>query len=166
MRGSGDEIIEQFGGDVAAYVKSLRAKTRTADQAKAAAQLQARGRWHRMMRRCNDPKHAAYPNYGGRGIEVDRRWYDFAAYYADTGPQPFPGASLDRQDNDGPYAPGNVRWATHVQQAANRRTSAPVKIDSQPGGKWRVRVRLERNFSSAAAAEDFMLALQAAIGAR
>lgn len=74
-----------------------------------------------MLRRCYRPSHHKYPSYGGRGITVCQRWRDdFWAFVADVGERP-EGCSLDRVDNDGTYEPGNVRWATDVEQANNRR---------------------------------------------
>ena len=73
------------------------------------------GTWKAMHERCR--KHL---NYAGRGITVCERWASFAVFLADIGERP-PGTSLDRIDNDGDYEPGNVRWATPVEQAANRR---------------------------------------------
>jgi hypothetical protein len=80
----------------------------------------ARKRWQQMVYRCTDPRHHAWRNYGGRGIKVATEWLDFETYYAAVGDRPA-GMSLDRIDNDGNYEPSNVRWATPVEQRANRR---------------------------------------------
>jgi hypothetical protein len=78
--------------------------------------------WLAMKARCESPKHPAWANYGGRGIVVDPRWSgSFEAFLADVGPRPSPGHSLDREDNDKGYVPGNVRWSTRKEQARNTR---------------------------------------------
>jgi hypothetical protein len=90
--------------------------------------------WEGMLARCERPSAAGYHNYGGRGIKVCEQWHDPRRFAADIermlGPRP-PGCTLDRYpDNDGDYKPGNVRWATKAEQAANRRpnpyTDGPV----------------------------------------
>lgn len=85
-----------------------------------ARRKRAYGRWYRMVDRCINPANPHWARYGGRGIVVCEKWLtSFDAYYADTGDAPT-GMSLDRVDNDGPYAPANVRWATARQQRANQ----------------------------------------------
>ena len=76
-----------------------------------------------MRDRCRNPNHQAFKNYGGRGIKVCERWqHDFAAFLADVGPRPSPNHWLDRYpNNDGHYEPGNTRWATRKESAANKR---------------------------------------------
>src|ERR1700730_9999813 len=77
--------------------------------------------WYGMVARCTNPRHPGYPSYGGRGIGVCARWRDdFMAFFADLGPRPSPGHSLDRLDNTRGYEPDNCRRATRSQQQRNK----------------------------------------------
>jgi hypothetical protein len=93
----------------------------------------------KMMARCYKPTEFGYENYGGRGIQVFEEWHDvrvFAAWIeANIGPRPegrtrgrsgrsYPAYTLDRISNDGNYEPGNVRWATPLEQRSNQRRTA------------------------------------------
>lgn len=80
--------------------------------------------WLAMRQRCTNPKNQRWKNYGGRGIQVCDLWMNsFEAFLAHVGQRPSPEHSVDRYpNNDGNYEPGNVRWATAAQQAANRRS--------------------------------------------
>ena len=81
--------------------------------------------WNHARHRCFNPRVPNYAAYGGRGITMCDRWRDdFLAFLADMGPRP-PGHTLDRLDNNGPYAPDNCRWATMKQQKANQRPRRP-----------------------------------------
>lgn len=76
--------------------------------------------WRCMVRRCHDPSDKTFPKYGGRGIEVCKRWHEsFEAFLDDMGKRP-PGMSIDRIDNQRGYEPSNCRWATHSEQMKNR----------------------------------------------
>lgn len=87
--------------------------------------------WHGMHDRCYNPKNTGYKHYGGRGIGIHPLWRKvegdmavtraaFKAFCDHVGEKP-PGTSIDRIDNDGDYAPGNVRWADNPTQQKNKR---------------------------------------------
>jgi len=83
--------------------------------------------WNGMMHRCYNDRRENFKWYGGRGIQVCPEWHDVVAFIAwieaNLGARP-DGMTLDRYpDPDGNYEPGNVRWATWVQQARNRSAS-------------------------------------------
>jgi len=80
-------------------------------------------RWLRMMSRCYNAEDNRFYRYGGRGIKVCQRWRVFRNYAEDLSAGYSPGLTVDRVDNDGDYAPGNIRWATYQTQARNRSSS-------------------------------------------
>jgi hypothetical protein len=88
-----------------------------------------------MKTRCYNPRSPKYSTYGARGITVCPRWRnDLAAFVRDVkklGPKPSSRHTLDRKDNDGPYAPWNIRWASPKEQRNNRQQ--PVRTFSFNG---------------------------------
>jgi hypothetical protein len=91
--------------------------------------------WKSMLGRCRNPKHDNYARYGAAGISVCAEWLsDFQAFLSHIGPKPTSKHTLDRIDNTKGYEPGNVRWATKLEQNANRNNTAMVVFQgvSQP----------------------------------
>lgn len=79
--------------------------------------------WRAMKKRCLNPNHPAYKNYGGRGITIHAEWQNnFVAFLAEIGMRPSSGYSLDRIDNNRGYEPGNIRWSDAMTQNRNRRS--------------------------------------------
>ena len=92
---------------------------------RAASEHPLYGRWKHQRSRCLNPSDPDYSDYGGRGIEFYWAWQDDPiAYFAYVESLPrVPGEdSLDRRNNDGHYAPGNMRWANSFVQNGNRRS--------------------------------------------
>ena len=85
--------------------------------------------WTGIIDRCTNPKSDAYPNYGGRGIQICEAWLNsFSAFYADMGARP-DNHQIDRIDNDGNYEPDNCRWVTSKVNNQNSRRSKWWYVD-------------------------------------
>jgi len=76
-----------------------------------------------MRARCVNPNAPEYRNYGGRGIKFLFDNVNHAAHWIaeNLGIPEDRSLSMDRIDNNRHYEPGNLRWATDVEQQNNTR---------------------------------------------
>ena len=77
--------------------------------------------------RCINTTDASFYNYGGRGIKFI--FDSYKSFLKELGRKPTPKHSLDRINVNGNYEIGNVRWATWIEQARNRRNEKLITID-------------------------------------
>lgn len=126
-----------------AQVEALRAERASAAEAKAEARAAVKKStpvecpWHsgmpeyrvyrQMLQRCYLKTAPNYRFYGAKGVTVCDRWRfgedgkrGYHCFIEDMGLRP-EGLTLDRIDPFKPYGPGNCRWATWQEQAANKR---------------------------------------------
>jgi hypothetical protein len=99
-----------------------------------------------MISRTEQVNHPRYEQYKKLGVVVHPEWRTSPAAFAEyvssvLGPKPSQAHSLDRIDNNGNYEPGNIRWATSLEQANNRSTNIKV---SHEGKKWTLKELAER----------------------
>lgn len=86
--------------------------------------------WSGIKQRCLNARSKAYQNYGGRGVTICDRWvHSFENFLEDMGPKPSPQHTIERQDNNGNYEPGNCRWATATEQGRNKRNNRLLEFD-------------------------------------
>ena len=83
-----------------------------------------------MVTRCTNQKSKHWLKYGARGIAVCERWRKYENFLSDMGEAP-DGLTIERNNNDGPYEPGNCRWATTAEQNNNRRHHHYLTIDGR-----------------------------------
>lgn len=88
-------------------------------------------RWKNMKRRCEDPSSSWYYRYGGRDINVCKKWRDspssFVKWAIANGWNP--NLVIDRIDNDDGYFPENCRIVTPSDNNCN----IPKRIDNSTG---------------------------------
>jgi hypothetical protein len=83
--------------------------------------------WASVKQRCRNSL-----AYVEKGIRMCAEWQkSFLAFLAGVGPRPSLGHTLDRLDNSKGYEPGNVRWATHDEQARNKGSNRNLAYKGQ-----------------------------------
>lgn len=114
---SGDAQCKNCAAVSAAMARGADGRTKTKEYAV----------WRSMRQRCENPAHAAYANYGGRGIKVCKRWAVFDNFIADMGPCP-EGHSIERKKNGRGYSPANCEWLPEGLQNRNTRANVWITI--------------------------------------
>ena len=92
--------------------------------------MKAYSSWVDMKDRCLNHHNSDYKNYGGRGIQVCKRWLKFENFLENMGERP-KSLTLDRINNDGNYEPGNCRWATQTEQNRNSRHNRWIEYQGE-----------------------------------
>lgn len=101
-----------------------------------------------MLQRCYNEACQDFPAYGARGITVCEAWHDigtFMEWCASSGYTE--GLTIERQDVNGNYEPGNCTWVQNELQARNRRHHVLVTIDgvTKPVFDWLASAAVPRN---------------------
>lgn len=143
----GNEVIEEAWRILSGHKKTCGRQCVTRQQINAQRKLvhgdSVRGTvgnhryvsWINMKSRCGNKSNKSYADYGGRGIAVCDRWQqsylDFAHDMESPPRNDYAAYQLERIDVDGHYEPSNVRWATRVEQARNKRNTVKVSVDGE-----------------------------------
>jgi hypothetical protein len=74
---------------------------------------------------------------------VVSKWHEFKTFYNDMGDPPH-GGTLERVDNNGPYAKWNCKWASRKEQLNNKRNNVVLTAfgKSQTLTQWAEEIRM------------------------
>jgi hypothetical protein len=87
--------------------------------------------WRGIVERTTNAASSHYLRYGGKGIGICSEWLTYENFASYMGKPPTEAHSIDRINNKKGYQPGNVRWATAAEQAANRSTNIYVLLNGE-----------------------------------
>jgi len=87
--------------------------------------------WKEMLRRCENPNHRRYSEWGGRGNTVCPERQNFDVFIGDMGLRPSDKHSIERLDNDAGYCRENCVWATRKQQANNQSSNRLLTLNGR-----------------------------------
>jgi hypothetical protein len=76
-------------------------------------------------KRCNSKENKDWKSYGGRGVCF--LFWSFADFLEAVGLRPSSTHMLDRENNNGHYVSGNVRWVTKSTSTTNQRLTSRNK---------------------------------------
>lgn len=107
--------------------------------------------WLQMNARCSKGGSGS-KNYYERGIRVCDRWkgeHGYDNFIADMGRKPFPGATIDRINNNMDYCPENCRWATQSEQNRNYSRNIFITIGDITKTLWDWSIYYGVNYATA-----------------
>ena len=89
--------------------------------------------WAQMKGRCQNVNNRQYPDYGGRGITVCKKWQKFEGFFEDMGHKP-KDFTLERIDVNEGYNKENCMWIHKSKQSRNRRNV--IHIENLVGAEF------------------------------
>lgn len=87
--------------------------------------------WRSMLARCYSRKNKNFKNYGGRGIKVNKEWFNFETFYNDMGERPSNKYSIERINNNDNYKKENCMWAIKKIQCINKRNNSYIEYNGK-----------------------------------
>lgn len=87
--------------------------------------------WASMKTRCYNESTEHYKYYGGKGVKVCKKWWDFKGFHEDMFSSWKRGLQLDRKDNTGNYEKSNCKWSTRLEQMSNTKRNHYIQHNGE-----------------------------------